>query len=307
MSPKTAFVFPGGGSQVAQPIKPFHETWNGIDRAIDRLEDPDIRQLLLDAGAEELDELLNMHRALLATGYTVAEAVQHRFDVRPDVVAGHSTGHVTALAVAGAIPPDAALEFISGRSRSMKASAEDRGSGKMVAVLLAESGTVETVVSDIDDLSIAAYNTPRQTVISGHPDAVDTACDRLETDHGPVRTVELDVELGAHSPMVAGAREWARGATAELSLSDPAVPVVSDYTGEPYETAAEARRQLPEQIVSPVQWQSIVESFEELGVTRVVEFPPAGVLTEFVSNTSPEMSTVQLANPATARSVFDDG
>lgn len=305
MSGKTAFVFPGGGSQVSNPLDGFYEAWPEVERAIERLDDEDIRTLLFEADEEALNELLNMHRAVMASGYVVADAVTERFDVEPDVVAGHSTGHLTALPIAGAITPAEALEFVTGRSRSMIESADVRGPGKMVAVLLTESESIEDVVTKIEGVSIAAYNAPKQTVISGKSSAVDTACERLR-ENGPARTVELDVELAAHSSVVEGAVDWAEQELVDLSVSNPAVPVVSDVTGERYEEIAVARRDLPRQIVAPVQWMSIVETFEEMGVERVVEFPPAGVLTDFVSQITSNIEAISLTDPDVAREVFDE-
>lgn len=306
MTPTTAFVFPGGGSQVSDPVGPFHEAWPEVERAIERLDSEAVRSLLFEASEQRLNELLNMHLVVVASGYVVADAVIERFGVEPDFVAGHSVGHFTALPVAGALAPDVALSFVSERSESMLESATGRGPGKMVAVLLVDSATIEDVVRDLDGVAVAAYNSPKQTVISGRTDAVDEACERLQDDHGPVRTVELDVEIAAHSPLVEDAEEQVEAALEDLALSDPDIPVVSDRTGEPYETAAVARRDLSNQITSPVQWQSIVETFVERGVERVVEFPPAGVLTDFVSRTAPELETIPLEEPDDARGVFGD-
>lgn len=306
MTPETAFVFPGGGSQVSNPLEEFHGVWPEVASSIDRLNDDEVRRLLFEADEETLGDPLNMHRVVMASGFVVADAVTERFGVEPDVVAGHSTGHLTALPVAGVLSPADALEFVTGRSRAMKSSAEARGPGKMVAVLLVDSGTVTDVVSGVEGVSIAAYNSPGETVISGRAEAVDVACDRLRVEHDPVRTTELDVELAAHSSVVAGAVEWAERALESAELADPTVPVVSDVTGECYETSAVARRDLPRQIVSPVRWRSIVETIDAMGVERVVEFPPASVLTDFVSRMELDVTVIALTDPDTARGLFHD-
>lgn len=305
MTPTTAFVFPGGGSQVSDPIGEFHDAWPAVDRAIERLNDPDVRELLFESDREELDALLPMHRTVFAASYAVADAVTERFDVEPDVVAGHSTGHITALPVAGAVPPSEAMAFVTERSRAMLESATERGPGKMVAVLLTDGETVEAVVDAIEGASVAAFNAPNQTVVSGRAGAVEEACELLEAEFGPVRTTELDVEIGAHSPAVAGAVDWAADAVKDLALSDSDVPIVSDVTGEPYESADVARRDLPEQIAAPVQWHSIVETLDSMGVDRVVEFPPAGVLSSLVQATAPDLQAIELTDPGVAEEVFD--
>jgi [acyl-carrier-protein] S-malonyltransferase len=306
MSDSVAFVFPGGGSQKATPIDEFRDAWPEIESSVARLDDEETRRLLFRADADALDRLENMHRVVMGAGFAVARAVVERFDVEPDVVAGHSTGHLTALPVAGALAPADALEFVVGRSRAMKASASARGPGRMVAVLLVDSETVASVVDAVDGASVAAFNAPKQTVISGRSAAVDTACERLESDCRPVRTVRLDVELAAHSPVVAEASEWVADATERFGFADPTVPVVSDLTGEVYDRSAVAERDLPEQVVSPVRWTAVVETLAEMGVDRVVEFPPAGVLTDFVSKTEPEMTATALASPDVAETLFDD-
>lgn len=178
----------------------------------------------------------------------------------------------------------------------------------MVAVTLPAPEAVEEVVEDVDGVSVGVYNGPRQTVVSGHESAVETARERLTQSLDRVRTTELDVATASHSPVMEPAAERFESVVAETAFADPEVPVVSDVTGDPYRDAATARDQLPKQLVESIRWQSVVETLGELGVERVVEFPPGGgVLADLVARIDPELEAVALTDPTDARRAFADG
>lgn len=309
MNGKTAFVFPGGGSQEPRALDPFAEQWPEIERLLHRYDHDGLESLLFEADADALNDLVNMHRALVATGLVVADVVRTRFDAEPDVVAGHSLGHVTALPVAGMLSPADAIEFAAERGRALALGEERAGPGKMVAVTLPSPETIESVVEDIDGVSVGVYNGPRQTVVSGHEEAVEAARERIDAAVGRVRMKELDVATASHSPVMEPAVERLREAVDETDFDDPDAPIVSDVTGERYDTATATRAQLPKQLVEPVRWQSVVETLEATGVERVVEFPPGdGVLADLVSRIAPELESVAISEPADAEEVFaDDG
>lgn len=308
MTGDTAFIFPGGGSQEPNALDPFAEEWPEIESTLHRFDHDGLESLLFEADADALNDLTNMHRAVVATGFVVADAVRERFDIEPDVVAGHSLGHVTALPVAGMLSPTDAIEFAAERGRALALGEERAGPGKMVAVTFPSPETVEDAIDDVDGVSVGVYNGPRQTVVSGHEDAVETARERIDAAVDRVRMKELDVATASHSPVMEPAVERLRNAVGETEFADPEVPIVSDVTGEPYDAATATREQLPKQLVEPIQWQSIVETLEETGVERVVEFPPGGgILADLVSRIAPELEVVAITEPADAREVLADG
>lgn len=307
MSVETAFVFPGGGTQEPGMLADFLDEWPEVRAALDRFEDDAVETLLVDADATTLLEVPNMLQAVLTSGVAVADAVDQRYGVRPDVVSGHSLGQITAMAVAGMLSRPDAAAFAAERGRAMADAEETAGPGKMVAVSLADPETVEAVVEEVDGVTVGAYNGPRQTLVSGRESAVDAARERIEDEPGRVHATELDVATASHSPVMEPAAERLADVVAGYDFRDPGVPVVSDTSGEPYESAAVAERELPDQLVSPIRWVSVVEQLDRMGVERVVEFPPAGVLADLVSRIEPDLEAVAIEEPADAAEVFGDG
>ncbi len=304
MSVETAFVFPGGGTQEPGMLAPFLDAWPEVESALARFEDDDLESLLLDADTDTLLEVPNMLQAVLTTGVAVADAVESRYGARPDVVSGHSLGQITAIAAAGMLSRPDAARFAAERGRAMADAEEVAGPGKMVAVSLADPDTVEDVVDGVDGVSVGAYNGPRQTLVSGREDAVDAACDRIEDEAGRVHLGELDVATASHSPVMEPAADRLQGIVEEFEFSDSTVPVVSDTRAEPYESAAVPQRDLPEQLVSPIRWVDAVERLGEMGVERIVEMPPAGVLADLVSRIDSDLEAVAIETPADAEEVF---
>lgn len=307
MSVETAFVFPGGGTQEPGMLADFLEAWPEVRTALDRFEDDDVESLLVDADATTLLEVPNMLQAVLTSGVAVADAVEQRYGVTPDVVSGHSLGQITAMAAAGMLSRPDAAAFAAERGRAMAEAEEIAGPGKMVAVSLADPETVADVVEGIDGVTVGAYNGPRQTLISGRESAVEDAREGIEDAAGRVHATELDVATASHSPVMEPAAERLAEVVAEYEFRDADVPVVSDIRAEPYESAAVPERDLPDQLVSPIRWVSVVETLPELGVERVVELPPAGVLADLVSRIEPDLEAVAIEEPADATEVFGDG
>lgn len=296
---RTAFLFPGQGSQRPGMVAPFAEAWPVTADAVECLADNGLRDLLFDADEATLREPANAQRAVVATGLAVERGVRDRTGIDPALVAGHSLGHVTAAAVAGAIPPREAVALVAERGRLMAMADAEAGPGTMVAVTLATPETVEEVVGTYESVAIGAYNGPDQTVISGPAAAVRAAAADVERVADRARTTELDVATAFHSPVMEPAVEPFRAALAATPLADPAVPLVSDVTGEVYDDAATLERHLRDQLVSPVRWDEVCETLVARGIERSVVLPPAGTLAALTGRRT-EGDVVALESPADA-------
>lgn len=308
---ETAFLFPGQGSQTTAMLDPFADAWPSVRERLDALStateptDADLETLLFDADADTLRDPANTQPAVLATSVLVAEAIVDRFGVTPDVVAGHSLGHVSAATVAGAFEPRDALDLVRARGELMAAAEREAGPGTMVAVLLAEPATVTDVVDAVDDASLAATNAPRQTVVSGRTDAVEAVVERLETTAPRARTVELDVGSGFHSPVMEPAVGPFAERLAETPIADPDVPIVSDVSAAVYEDATVAREELREQLRSPVRWRQVLEVLQDRGVERFLVLPPATDLGTLVERTV-DATVVPIDDPEALEAVVGD-
>lgn len=303
---ETAFLFPGQGSQTVGMGQAFYDNWPETRAVFDRLDaalDIDLRGLCFDGTTEAIQQPSTTQPLLLAIGLAVYEGVTARFDVEPTLVAGHSLGHFTALAAAGAMDPAATVELTHKRGRCMEQAATADGPGTMVAVLLADPDVVADACTAREDVGVALYNAPRQTVISGTTEGVAAVQERLD-ERATVRFHELDVGAAFHSPVMASAVDCVETAMAEVPLREADIPAVSDVNGEVYTAPSVARQDLTAQITSPVDWVSVVEQLRAQGIDRFVEFPPAGVLSALVERIAPDVDCLTLDTPADAQEVF---
>lgn len=300
----TAYLFPGQGAQTPGMGRAFHEAWpaararfEDLDAAADR----DLATLCFDADAATLRATANAQPATFATGLAAYAGAVERIGL-PDYVAGHSLGHLTAAAAAGMLDTRAGVDLVERRGEAMARAARADGPGTMVAVLLADPDAVADACAARDGAAVAAYNAPRQTVVSGTEAAVAAVRSALD-ERTRARFVDLDVGAAFHSPVVRSAAGPFADAVTEAPLSGADVPVCSDVSGTVYTDPAVARRDLPAGLTAPVDWVGVVEALAARGVDRYVEFPPAGTLVDFVERVAPDARTVALETPADAEVV----
>ncbi|MBX0303333.1 ACP S-malonyltransferase [Haloarcula salinisoli] len=302
----TAFLFPGQGNQSVGMGQPFHRAWPETRRTFDRLDgavDTALRQLCFAGTEARLREPSNIQPVQVATSYSVFAGVSERFGVEPAYYSGHSLGQFTAITAAEMLAPETAVSLTKRRGECMERAASRDGPGTMVAVLVADAETVADACREREDVGVALYNAPGETVVSGTPDGVAAIKETLES-RTRARFHELAVEAAFHSPVMASAVDCAERAMADVSFDPASRPVVSDVSGEVYTEPAVPRRDLTAQITSPVNWIRVVERLRDAGVERFVEFPPAGVLTSLVERIAPEATCIELSTPADARAAF---
>ena len=209
---KIAFCFPGQGSieqgmgqdialAVPEAMSVFERgsTASGLD----------LKHLCFHGAADDLVDTAVQQPALVATSLAVLAAVRAR-GIEPDFVVGHSVGEFAALAAAGAMTVEEALELVRERGIAM-AEAAARHPGSMAAILGLEDEVVETLCRKILGVWPANYNCPGQIVVSGENDAVDECCERAQ-EEGARRAVKLKVSGAFHSPLVARAADRLRPA-----------------------------------------------------------------------------------------------
>jgi [acyl-carrier-protein] S-malonyltransferase len=240
---------------------------------------------------ELLDDTRQTQPCLVAASVACLRALEeelagHRETLTPVLVAGHSAGEYAALVAAGSLSVADALRLVAGRGALM---ADANVSGGMVAVIGLDRAAVASVVASLGegpDVVVANDNAPGQIVISGTPEALGAASERLR-EAGARRLIPLNVSGPFHSPLMAGlGTELARSFdTATWRDADP--PVVSNVTAEPVRDAAEIRELLARQVHSPVEWVHSVQRMVAEGVDTFVECGPGGALTGMVRRIEP--------------------
>lgn len=303
--PDTAVVFPGQGSQRPGMGRTFYAAWPETRAVFDEIDGalaagPDLHELCFGDNAGALEATARAQPALFAVGLATYRGLLERTGIEPAAVAGHSLGHITALAASGVLEPEPGVQLVRDRGRLMAEVASDAPEGVMLAALLADPDTVVEACRGRDDVDVAAFNAPRETVISGTVPAVDAVRADVDRSASRVRFRELDTETAFHSPMMEPVQEAFEPIIDAVDLSRGEVPVASDVTEAVYLEPTVARDELPAQVTATIDWVGTVRQLGERGITRYVAFPPTGTLNSLIERIDPDATVVTLDSPDAA-------
>jgi [acyl-carrier-protein] S-malonyltransferase len=192
---------------------------------------------------------------------------------RDVVIAGHSVGELTAAALAGVLSVEAAIALTAVRGRAMAAACAQTPTG-MSAVL---GGEPDEILAAIEKhgLTPANMNGAGQIVAAGSLEGLEA----LKADPpAKARVVPLSVAGAFHTDYMASAREQLEGLIGGLRPAQPSRLLLSNADGQAVDSGPEAVSRLVSQVTSPVRFDSCLAAMRELGVTAVIELPPAGAL-----------------------------
>ncbi|MFV2083030.1 acyltransferase domain-containing protein [Micromonospora sp. LOL_021] len=298
-----AVLSPGQGSQ-----KPgFLTPWLDLPGAEARLRwwsalaGVDLVRLGTTADADEIKDTARTQPLLVAAALLAAEHLPggppagHRrgglYDVA--VVAGHSVGELAAAALAGVLPAESAITLAAVRGREMAAACALEPSG-MAAVL---GGDRDEVLAAIDrhGLHPANHNGAGQIVVAGATGQLEKF---VAEPPAPARVATLQVAGAFHTPYMAPAEQALASVAAGIIPADPTRILLSNLDGAAVDHGRELLQRLVRQVTAPVRWDLCMHTLANLGVTGVLELPPAGTLAglvkrEFKDRGVPEIVTVK--------------
>jgi len=279
---KTAFLFPGQGSQFAGMGKSLAENFEAARECFEQADDAlgfPLSRLCFEGPEEDLKLTENTQPALLA----VSVAAWHVLRVEvgpPDYVAGHSLGEYSALVAAGSLDFADALRTVRKRGRYMQ-EAVPAGVGAMAALLRLPAGKLDGILAEAaqgEVVTTANLNSPDQVVIAGNKGAVERAME-LAKAAGAKRVVPLPVSAPFHCPLMQPAQQRLRADLDAVEFRDLQVPLINNWQAAEVRTGGEAREGLYQQVPNTVRWVESMERLAASGVDRWFEVGAGAVLT----------------------------
>jgi [acyl-carrier-protein] S-malonyltransferase len=292
-----AIVAPGQGAQTPGFLGPWLEVPSFADRLnwLSAVSSLDLRHYGTDADAETIRDTAIAQPLLVAAGLLSAlELFPHPADAYPlvGVVAGHSVGEVTAAAGVGVLSAEQAMVFVRERGRAM-AEASAATPTSMTAVIGGDADDVLLALA-AHDLTAANNNGRGQIVAAGTKDQLAALA---ANPPARARLIELSVAGAFHTvhmePAVARLTALARA----ISTHDPRTRLLSNADGQVVHDGREVLRRLVGQVAAPVRWDLCMAAMADLGVTGLLEMPPAGTLTGIVKRNLKGVEVFALNTP----------
>ncbi len=303
---KTAFTFPGQGSQAVGMGKDLAEAFPEARAVFDEVDEALGQKLsaVMFEGPEDVLRLTeNAQPALMAVSVAVVRVLASRginLADRAAYVAGHSLGEYSALCAAGTFTLADTARLLRTRGQAMQ-KAVPVGHGAMAALLGLDLDTARAVASEAagsDVCEVANDNAPGQVVVSGTTAAVERAVD-IAKGKGAKRALLLPVSAPFHCSLMQPAAEAMQAALSEVAMQAPVVPVVSNVLAAPISDPEEIRRRLVEQVTGVVRWtESITWLTGEGGVTNLVELGSGKVLTGLAKRINGDVTATAVGTPA---------
>lgn len=283
---KTAFVFPGQGSQTVGMCKEFYDNYACAKKVFEEADEAlgfSIAKMCFEGPEDQLRLTMNTQPAILTCSIAVL-AVLRENGLNCQIAGGHSLGEYSALVAASSLSLADAVRSVRKRGQFMQ-EAVPVGEGAMAAVMGLEPETIDAICRKVEAecgeaVQAVNFNCPGQVVIAGAAGAVTKAIDALK-EAGARRAVSLPVSAPFHSTLMRPAAARLKEVLDEVEFHDAKFPVVVNVTAKPVTKAEEIRSLLVQQAASPVKWEMSMRYMLGEGFDTFVEVGPGKVLTGF--------------------------
>ena len=274
-----AYVFPGQGAQFSGMGLDLFESSNEAKEKFETANNIlgyKISEIMFNGTDEELKQTKVTQPAIFIHSVILAYSLGVQF--KPDMVAGHSLGEISALVANKSLNFEEGLKLVYSRAKAMQKACEDNPSA-MAAILGLDDQLVEEVCKNIEGIVVAAnYNCPGQLVISGENQAIEKACEKL-IEAGARRALRLPVGGAFHSPLMESAKMELKEAIDNTNFNTPICPIYQNVDAKAVTDPIQIKENLIAQLTAPVRWTQIMQNMiSDAGEIEVVEVGPGKVL-----------------------------
>jgi [acyl-carrier-protein] S-malonyltransferase len=282
---KNAYVFPGQGSQFPGMGKSLYENSAFAKKLFEQANEIlefRITDIMFSGDEEDLLQTNVTQPAIFLHSVIAFKGIENQ---RPDMVAGHSQGEFSALVANGVLSFEDGLRLVFARAEAMQ-KACDMNPSAMAAILGLDDDKVEAICTAVEKetgevVVPANYNCPGQLVISGSVKGVELAGERAKAA-GAKRSVHLKVSGAFHSPFMVSAQDELKHAIDKTTFYNPTCSVYQNVVAKAVVDKEEIKKNLIDQMTSPVRWSQSVQAMIADGASHFTEIGPGKVLHKLI-------------------------
>lgn len=298
---KTAFIFPGQGSQAVGMLAEARENFPLVRETFVEASEVlgyDLESICQKGPEEELNRTAITQPAILTASVALWRLWMQKGGQKPDYVAGHSLGEYSALVASESMLFLDALKLVSLRGELMQ-TAVPQGEGLMAAILGLSDEEVQDACREAakgDVVEAVNFNAPGQVVIAGRKAAVERAIDVCK-QRGAKRAMPLAVSVPSHCALMRDAAEQLAEEFETVGFSDAVIPIIQNVPAAAVTSRLEIMDNLVRQLHSPVRWSESFALLEKEGVRVAVECGPGKVLCGLGKRIARSVACYELEKP----------